>query len=204
VSFSAIIDNTALVYLTQLDDRRPFIELLKHIFYPLYIPMAVKNEYALGMAKEPNRSWLLDRLNTEQGFYRLCTSYDTFVNILVEKAKGMDKGESESYSQFKKIGAQILISDDKRFVNAVNELDKGIKVYSSLHLICWLDVLGFLPLDWKSTLKRVHGVRPFRSKDLREAYIEIASKTGISLDKKILSEKCSLKKILSTRTAKGK
>lgn len=61
--------------------------------------MAVKNEYARGLGKEPARSWLLDRINTEHGFYRLCTSYDTFVNILVESLKGIDQGESEQHNK---------------------------------------------------------------------------------------------------------
>jgi len=166
--------------------------------------MAVKNEYAIGLAKEPKRSWLLNRLNIEQGFYRLCTSYDTFINIVVGKAKGMDKGESECYSQFKKIGAQLLISDDKNFAKAVNDLDKSIKVYNSLHLICWLDILGYLPMGWNSMVKGVYKLRPFQSKDLREAYLEIASKTGIFLDKKKISEKCGLKKILAVEPEKAK
>ena len=166
--------------------------------------MAVKNEYARGLAKEPARSWLLDRINIEQGFYRLCTSYDTFINILVEGSKGMDKGESESYSQFRKLSAQLLISDDKRFTKAVSQLDRSIKVYNSLHLICWLDILGYLPMDWNRIVKEIHGLRPFQSKDLREAYLEIASKTGVFLDKKKLSEKCSLKRILPGEQPKGK
>ena len=202
--YSAIIDNTALVYLTRLHHRRPFFDLLRHMIHTLYIPVAVKNEYAVGVVQEPTRSWLLDRLNTEHGFYRLCTSYDTFINILIEKAKGIDKGEAESYSQFKKLGAQLLISDDRGFMKVIKELDPGIKVYNSLHLICWLDILGFLSSDWQSTVRMVHGVRPFQSNNLREAYIDIASKIGIALDKRQLSEKCSLKKILAESTTRGK
>lgn len=169
---------------------------LREIIHTLYIPMAVKNEYALGLGKEPARSWLLDRVNTEQGFYRLCTSYDTFVNIEVQRVKGIDKGEAECYSQFKKISAQILISDDNAFAKAVSKLDKGIKIYNSLHLICWLDILGYLPTNWNSMIKDFHALRPFKSKDLREAYLEIASKTGVYLHRRKLGEKCSLKEIL--------
>ena len=110
------------------------------MIHTLYIPMDVKNEYARGLGKEPARSWLLDRVNIEQGFYRLCTSYDTFVNMEVQRVIGIDKGEAECYSQFKKISAQILISDDNAFARAVDKLDKGIKIYNSLHLICWLDI----------------------------------------------------------------
>lgn len=119
--FSAIIDNTALVYLTQLNNRRPIFDRLREIIHTLYIPMAVKNEYAYGLGKEPARAWLLDRINTEYGFYRLCTSYDTFVNLVVQRIKGIDKGEAECYSQFKKISAQLLISDDKGFTEAVGQ-----------------------------------------------------------------------------------
>jgi hypothetical protein len=139
--FSAVIDNTALVYVTQLHGKRPFFEQFKNIFHTLYVPLSVKNEYEKGLTLEPNRSWLLDRLNPEQGFFRLCTSYDSFTLLLVDGYKGMDKGESESYAQFKKISAQVIISDDKAFTKAIAELDRGIKVYSTLHLICWLEVL---------------------------------------------------------------
>jgi hypothetical protein len=194
--FSAVIDNTALVYLTQLHQKRPLIELLRNIINPLFISIAVKNEYAKGLAMDANRSWVLDRLDTEQGFYRLCTSYDSFVNIVVENFKGIDKGEAETYSQFKKIGAQLIISDDKDFTKAIHQLDRGLKVYNSLHLICWLDVLRFLPLDWNSMLKLIHNIRPFHSRDLREAYLEIAARNGISIPLKTLSRKCSLKAIL--------
>ena len=169
------------------------------MFHTLYIPMAVKNEYELGSAMEPARTWLLNRIKIEDGFYRLCTSYDTFINIEIQRSKGMDKGESESYSQFKKLSAQILISDDKPFTKAVGQLDRGIKVYNSLHLICWLDILGYLPTDWTSMIKQLHRVRPFRSKDIREAYLDIASKVGVPVDKKKLSEKCSLKGILTVQ-----
>lgn len=194
--FSAVIDNTALVYLTQLNHRRPIFDRLRSMIHTLYIPMAVKNEYEQGLGKEPARSWLLDRINTEHGFYRLCTSYDTFVNMEVQRVKGIDKGEAECYSQFKKISAQILISDDKGFTKAVGQLDLGIKVYNSLHLICWLDILEYLPTKWNSMIKDFHALRPFKSKDLREAYLEIASKTGVYLHRRKLSEKCSLKGIL--------
>lgn len=118
------------------------------------------------------------------------------MNLVVQRIKGIDKGEAECYSQFKKISAQLLISDDKRFTKAVGQLDRGIKVYNSLHLICWLDILGYLPTKWDSMIQDFHGLRPFKSRDLLEAYLEIASKTGVYIHRKRLSEKCSLKGIL--------
>jgi len=159
--------------------------------------MSVKNEYEKGLPLEPNRSWLLERLKPDQGFFRLCTSYDSFTLILVDGFKGMDKGESESYAQFKKISAQLIISDDKAFTKALGALDPGIKVYTTLHLICWLDMLNYLLIEWNSIIKAIHTIRPFKSNDLRSAYEDISRKLGIELSKKVLSEKCSLKAILS-------
>ena len=150
----------------------------------------------MGLAWEPDRAWLLNRLNTEQGFYRLCTAYDSFVAITIASVKGIDKGEAELYSQFKKLSLQLVISDDRRFATAVRTLDAGLQVYSTLHLICWLDVLRYLPTDWNTMITELHGLGPFTSKSLRAAYTEIAQKTGISMTKKVLSEKCSLKVIL--------
>lgn len=194
--YSAIIDNTALVYVTQLHDKRSFFDQFKNIFHTLYIPMSVKTEYEKGLLLEPNRLWLLDRLKPEQGFFRLCTSYDSFTLLLVKDFEGMDQGESESYAQFKKIGAQLIISDDKAFIKALGKLDPGIKVYTTLHLICWLDVLNYLPANWNSIVTTIHAIRPFQSRDLRLAYKDILLKLGIEMPKKVLSKKCSLKTIL--------
>lgn len=194
--YSAIIDNTALVYLTHLPDGTSFLQNLRNIFHTLYIPMEVKNEYARGVESEPARNWLLERINPEQGFFRLCASYDSFTMIAVYNYKGMNKGEAESYAQYKKIQAQVIISDDKDFASALNTLDKYIKVYNTLHLICWLDIYT-QNLDWGDIIKKIHHIRPFKSNELRTAYIDILEKFGINKTKKEISKKCSLKGILA-------
>jgi predicted nucleic acid-binding protein len=195
--YSAIIDNTSLVYLTHLHGRRSFFENLRNLFHALYVPMEVKNEYAKGVAKEPAREWLLDRLKPEQGFFRLCTAYDSVTMLFATGFKGMDKGEAEGYAQFKKINAQIIISDDKGFVNALKILDPGIRVFSTLHLICWLDISMLIP-DWNEIVKKIHQVRPFNSTELHIAYNDVLKKFGLNKTKKEISKKCSLKGILGT------
>jgi len=197
--YSAIIDNTALVYLTHLHGKRSFFEYLRSLFETLYIPTEVKNEYAKGASLEPNRNWLLNRLKPEQGFFRLCTAYDSFAMITVTGFKGMDKGEAESYAQFKKINAQFLISDDKGFVNALQQLDPTIKVFSTLHLLCWLDIQSLIS-DWNDIINRIHHIRPFSSGDLHIAYNDVLKKFGIDKNKKEISKKCSLKGILSANS----
>jgi hypothetical protein len=66
---SAIIDNTALVYLTRLHDKRSFFENLRSLFDTVYVSVEVKNEYEKGAALDLDRNWLLKRLHLEEGFF---------------------------------------------------------------------------------------------------------------------------------------
>ena len=192
---TAVIDNASLVYMSHLHKNRPFFHYLSSLFHTIYFPSEVVREYAIGSAKEPHREWILQRLKPEQGFYRLCTSYDSFVMITVENYKGIDKGEAETYAQLKKVNAQMIISDDKPFIAALKQLDSGIKVYTTLHLICWLEHTKLIP-NWNELIKEVYRLRPFKSKELREAYLQVAMQLGIFSDKKMISLKCSLSKII--------
>jgi predicted nucleic acid-binding protein len=192
---TAVIDNASLIYLSHLHKSKPFFHYLSNLFDAIYFPSEVVREYAIGAAKEPYRQWILQRLKPEQGFYRLCTSYDSFVMITVEKYKGIDKGEAETYAQLKKVNAHLIISDDKLFIDALKQLDSSIKVYTTLHLICWLEHSKLIP-DWNSLVKEVHKIRPFASNELREAYLKVAEQLGLNISKKIVSSKCSLSKIL--------
>lgn len=193
--FSAIIDNTALVYLTSLHHgKTSFLDNLRNLFSAIYIPMEVKNEYARGAITQPDRNWLLDRLKPHGGFFRLCTAYDSFAMVLVDGFKGMDRGEAESYAQLKRISANIIVSDDKRFVKALETLDPTIRVYSTLHIICWLDLLS-LGIKWAEIIPKIHDVRKFESADLRKAYNDMLKILGLNLSKKEISKKCSLKKL---------
>src|SRR6266446_4114894 len=120
LNYSAVIDSATLINLTHLHHDKVFFHYLRNIFHTVYIPGEVKNEYAAGLEKEPQRDWILQRLQLDQGFYRLCTSYDSFVLSEINGFKGIDKGEAETYAQYRKIGAQFLISDDKKFINALS------------------------------------------------------------------------------------
>ena len=192
---SAVIDCDALINFSNLNNIFPLFNKLPSLFQTIYFPTEVVKEYSLGKDKDPHRQILLQKLNPEQGFYRFCTTYDSFVLMEVNRVKGIDKGEAEVYAQMRKVGAQLIISDDKRFIKALKELDRSIIVYTTLHLISIMEVLKVLP-DWGSIIKEVHKLRPFSSKDLRIAYVEIIQKYGIQVKKKEISLKCSLKYIL--------
>ncbi|MFD2918103.1 hypothetical protein ACFS6H_00200 [Terrimonas rubra] len=192
---SAVIDNASLVYLSHLHKRKSFFYYLQNLFHTIYFPSEIVKEYARGSAAEPHREWILQRLHPEQGFYRHCNTYDSIVLMTLETQKGIDKGEAEAYAQLKKVNAQLIISDDKPFIAALKQLDSTIRVYTTLHLICWLEHLKFIP-DWNALVKELCQLRPFSSKDLREAYLQIAGQLGLDIPKKTVSLKCSLSKIL--------
>lgn len=192
---TAVIDNASLVYLSYLNKETPFFHYLQSLFHTIYFPTEVVKEYTIGLPKEPHRNWVIERLNQDQGFYRYCSTYDSFVMVTVENYKGIDKGEAEAYAQFKKVNAHFIISDDNSFIEALKYLDSGTKVYTTLHLISWLEHSKLLP-NWNDLLKHVYKIRPFKSTELREAYLEVAARLGLSLPKKTVSAKCSLSKIL--------
>jgi predicted nucleic acid-binding protein len=178
-----------------LHKKKSFFHNLSNLFHTIYFPSEVVIEYAKGAEKEPHREWILSRLNPEQGFYRLCNTYDSIVMITVQNYKGIDKGEAEAYAQSKKVDAHLIISDDKAFNKSLKQLDSGVRVYSTLHLICWLEFSGFIS-NWNDLIKEIYQLRPFKSKELREAYLEVSEKLGLAVDKKKMGTKCSLSKIL--------
>ena len=191
---SAVIDNDSLVNLSCLHKTKPFFHYLNNLFDTVYFPSEVVKEYSVHAAIEPHREWILQRLKPEQGFYRYCTTYDSIVMAMLQNRKGIDKGEAETYAQLKKVKAHFILSDDKAFGRALKILDSGIRVYTTLHIICWLEHLKLIP-DWNSLVKELSRVMGFKSKELREAYLQTAEQLGLTVVKKEMSKKCSLKQI---------
>lgn len=193
---TAVIDNASLVYLTNLHAKKPFFQQLRYLYQTIYFPSEIINEYGKGLPKQEERSWILSRLNPDVGFYRHCNTYDSITLSIVQGYKGIHKGEAEVYAQYRKVNANLIISDDKEFIEALKGIDKTIRVYTTLHLICHLDHASLLN-NWKDLLIELYYCRKFTSEQLRKAYCETAQILGINVHKKTISAKCSLKKILS-------
>ncbi len=169
------------------------MDLLRNLFNTLYFPSKVVNEYSHGAQKEPHRQWLIDKLRPENGFFRLCTSYDSILLANVQGYKGIDAGEAETFAQLRRVDANIIISDDKEFIAALQGLDPTIKIYSTLHILCWLSLAGLLK-DWESAIVGIHRIRKFKSAELRRAYEEVLFANGLSKSKKEISRMCSISK----------
>ena len=195
---SAVIDNASLIYLSHLHREKAFFQYLRNLFSTIYFPSEVVIEYARGAAREPHREWVLQQLRPDYGFYRSCYSYDSIVLAMIATKKGFDKGEAEAYAQLGKVNAQLIISDDKAFIEALKQLNSGIRVYTTLHLICWLEHAKLLP-DWKEMIQALFLLRPFKSSELRQAYLQLAERLGLNISKKEVSAKCSLSKIIERR-----
>lgn len=200
MQLTAVIDNASLVNLTYLKHLHIF-RSLQLLFSQIHIPAEVRKEYEVRLKKEPERAWLLERLRPNEGFYSFCTRFDTLSFDILKTKKGIDKGEAEAAAQQKEVNAHYVLSDDIHFQKAIRSIDSRIKIVTTLHIIAMLDIRQFLQ-NRDEIIKTLHSVHPFNSSSLRLAYNESARELGISISKKVLNDKCSLKKMGLPKTLK--
>lgn len=190
---AAVVDNDCLINLCHLHNDSPFFHYLTNIFGILYFPQAVMQEYQMGASKEPHRERMVEKIKPEAKFWRFCTTYDSIVMAMVQGQDGIDKGEAESYAQYKRTNAHFILSDDKKFTIAIKKIDSRAKVYTTLHILSWLQLANFLP-DWEKRVLQLCQIRPFGSSTLREAYVDIIKELGLDIHKKQINRMCSLSK----------
>jgi len=195
VRHAAIIDCTALIYFSALRKHFNVFEGLQNLFLRLHIPGKVFNEFYKGLELDIDRKYIINRVQPENNFFRLCTQYDSIAHALLSGYRGIDAGEAEAVAQRLKVNATYIISDDEPFTKAVAQYDRTVKVLNSLHILSILDINKYIT-DYNKIIRELHRIRPFTSSQLRNAYREAANMYSIPLPKKLLSAKCSLKKIL--------
>lgn len=190
---TAVIDNATLVNLTKLKHHNIF-NSLRNLFSQIHIPQEVRKEYEVQLSRYPERVWVLERLRLNEGFYSFCTRYDSIMLTVLNGKIGIDKGEAEAVAQHRTVNAHYILSDDIRFKDAIKDIDSRVKVLTTLHLIAMLDIRQLL-INSQAIIKDLHSVHPFKSSNIRQAYIESASELGISINKRALNGKCSFKKL---------
>ncbi|NOZ36066.1 MAG: hypothetical protein GXO80_12310 [Chlorobi bacterium] len=188
-----IIDNDSLVNLTGLEEFNIY-NLLRNIFTQILIPTEVKKEYEKCLEKEPKRRFVLERLRPNEGFWSLCTRYDSYSNVFLFKHKGIDKGEAEIISQSEKTGEQLIISDDVKFKAACENLHKNVRIYNTLFVLAILDIHSYLN-DSVNVFKKLYKNRQFKHNDLIEAYNQASKELRIQ-SKKVSVSKKTIKKII--------
>ena len=192
-----IIDSSTLIYYSSIQHTYQIWNLLRSLFPHILIPIEIKNEFARGAIKEPHRNVLLEKIRPDRGFFRLCTKYDSIAKAFLETAKGIDRGEAEAIAQQKSVSSSFFLSDDKRFHSAVKSMDKTARVISSLHVLALVDIQRLDPVP-NHFIKELYSVWKFSSAEFREAYTQVADWYSLSLSKKEISKKTSLKGILSS------
>ncbi len=193
-----IIDNSTLVYYTKIQSTYPIWEKVRLLFPYVLIPQEIKNEYARGAEREPERNRIIDKLRLDSGFFRLCSKYDSVVKSLLETQKDIDKGEAEAIAQQKNFPASLFLTDDKRFVSKAKEIDRTVRIITSLHLAAMIDILNLDTEHNRSKfIKKLHPIMKFNSQEYREAFREVSFWYGSNISKKEISNRTSLKRILS-------
>ena len=189
-----IIDNSALVYLTRLQEHCDIFSFLRSIFTQVLIPSEIKNEYEKGVIKQPERNLLLQKIRLNRGFYALCTRYDSIEFKLLATTKGIDAGEAEAAAQHRKVGAYCIISDDKDFTAAILKIYPNIKIITSLHIIAMLE-LQKIVISCDKLKLRLCEICPYKSRHLREAYMQTSEVLGLNIHNKVISKMTSLTKL---------
>ncbi len=191
----AIIDNSVLAYAMKLSGI-DLLKEIKNIFQIVLIPQEVKKEFepSINSPEKSQRNKFLDNILIDSGFYRLCVTYDPVVFASVSQSNQIDGGEAEIIAQAAKRSVYVILADDKKCMKYINQNFSHFRVYSTLDLIVFLDIHKLIT-NYEKIIFNLKKIRPFKSIDLRMSYERISKEIGISLPKKMLSEKTSLKRM---------
>jgi len=187
-----LIDNDALVKLTPI---KGVFDLMRNLYFRIEVPTKIKEEYEDGATKyNPERIPILKQLRPNAGFWSLCTQLDSLSVVMLFNFQGIDEGEAELISQGEKKNIRTIVSDDSAFKKAIDKLNKNFLIVNPLFILASLDINGFLP-DRISIIQEYFNVRPFKSKEFREAYKIALKEYGLNWSRKKISERTSLKKL---------
>lgn len=193
---AAILDNTVLANFMDNGLISTF-EKLRLVFNYFLIPVEVENEFLKVPSRYlAERQRFADKFRLDVGFYRLCNSFDPIVRGELVLIKDVDPGEADAIAQAVRRNVWLFLTDDRRCSRFITNQYPFIRCYNSLFLIALLDCLAYID-DIKQVWQVMHPKMDFKSKDLREAYLDAYAYLSMSPDSKIISKKSQLKKILS-------
>jgi predicted nucleic acid-binding protein len=187
-----VIDNSTLVNLTRLQNLKIFFHL-RLLFNAIHVPVKILAEYEEGISAEPARVDVISKIqNPDYQFLVYCTSFDSIAHVILQTTPGIDPGEAEAAAQHKSLNSRYVLSDDLKFIKAIQIADKHVRILTTLHLIALLDFNGIIsnPEDF---LKELYKHSPFSSLQLRSAYLDVAKDLGLNPRKSEVSKKSSLK-----------
>lgn len=183
----AIVDNTVLSDFFKVGSADLF-DKLRLIFSTVYVPTEVKKEvagYQKGGIKQ--RTAFVGGLRTENGFYRLCNTFDLVVLAMLDGVKGIDKGEREAISQALKIPAFFILTDDKRCIAYIEKTYPQLRCMGLPEIIYKLESTGMLP-NWKEILLELSKLNNYTVERLENAYTSVCKELGKQIGKKQVRE----------------
>lgn len=194
--FPAVIDTDSLSNIVAIEGHVTILLQLRLLFSALHVPQKVKEEFLDGQHEidAKLRQRVLAWINGTNQFWIDCHKLDKLSTTTFDKHAKIHAGEKETFGQYKAINATYIISDDKDFKKLVETYFKEIKILNTIHILCYLHVLGYID-DWKKYITVLHRERPFKEYELKTAYEDILSMLRLNLEKRDLHNYYSFKKI---------
>ncbi len=137
-------------------DIFPSLRLLtNHVLIPLEIRKEVEN-YRPPETRTEEINEFLNDLNLSNGFYRLCTNYDTM--ILNELMSIIDNGEAELIAQAQKREEYWIWIDNTRDTKKVENSYTHFHFHNIITVVYLLYYKGILPYTLDEIMVAVHRV----------------------------------------------
>lgn len=186
---SVIVDTQALIYLVAIHDEYPIWDILRNLFNHLLVPEEVVIEFNKGLINAPERATVVAMLD-ESDFLIKCSAYDLFDVMAYKTFEGIDDGEAEVLAQQKKIGVDLIWSDDKKFKSEAQKLHQELIVFNTLHITALLHLHDYIE-EYDRFKNILHKVRKV-GKNFRSCYQEAATYLGVNLSNEEITERTRL------------
>lgn len=188
VPIRAIVDTSILVYLADINQHYPILDLLPNLFERILVPEEVCREFAVGSTQAPHRIPIVNDIETGYSLFEKCTQYDSFTVKTYTELPKIDAGEAEALAQSLEVNIGLVLSDDKGFTASVKSNIQRLSVFNTLHILALLELNNFLT-DYTGVVHAVHTVRKIREKSFPLYFREAATYLGIALRKEDISVK---------------
>lgn len=193
----AIVDNSFLAYSSKFKQANLFKGLRLFFDYILF-PAEVLAEFQPknDLPENQIRNQIIGQIQISQGFYRRCIRTDPVTYTLLKTIDKVDPGEAETIAQSLTMSIPYILMDDKKALKHLPDFLNSIRVYNTLTVISLMDISQYIQ-DYDGCIRGIHSIRKFKSRDLRKSYLQAQEHIGITLSKKHISYKTSLKRILA-------
>ncbi len=203
----AILDNTVFNISARIHTC-DLISLADNLFNNILIPQAIASEIqsfpkGYELEAEQKMEYYFSRIRLGSKGLQLCTTYDSVVLSFIKDQQNVDNGEAEAIAQAQKRYIGLFFTDDDKCIRTLSPLYPNIRFVPTLYLIALLDVLGYLP-NYDEVIREYFTYKPLplqskarknEKEKFRSAYKNAVLHFNLSISKKDISKKTSLKRL---------